>query len=106
MKILPEPVEFEWNKGNVEKNLIKHRVTNKETEEIFKNKDIFIFKDEKHSQKEERYGLFGKIDSGRLLSVVFTLRNNKVRIITVRDMSRKERKAYEKIKRAETNSKV
>ena len=99
MKILQKALEFEWDKGNREKNLKKHNVTNKEAEEVFKSEKIIIFKDESHSQKEERYGIFGKSANNRLLSVIFTLRKDKVRIITVRNMSRKERKAYEKIKK-------
>lgn len=106
MKILRELLEFEWNKGNIEKNLKKHNVTNKEAEEVFKSEETFIFKDESHSQKEDRYGIFGKTANGRLLSVVFTLRKDKVRIITVRDMSRKERKAHEKIKKTKTDTKI
>ena len=55
MKILPEPLYFEWDKGNVEKSLIKHNVTSQEAEEPFDNKPNFIIRDEKHSLKERRY---------------------------------------------------
>ena len=96
MIILPKPVAFEWDKGNIDKNLIKHNITNKESEEVFDNEPKFIFEDPKHSQKEERYGLFGYTNLGRKLSIAFTIRGNKVRIITARDMSKRERRAYEK----------
>lgn len=105
MKILPDPISFLWDKGNIDKNFKKHKVTNKETEETFENKPKFIFEDEKHSTVEKRYGIFGVTDNGKQLSVVFTIRNDKVRIITAREMSKRERRSYEKIK-IKTNTKV
>lgn len=63
----------------------------------------FMFEDEKHSLIEKRYGILGKTDNGKLLSIVFTLRKDKIRIITARPMSKKERRSYEKIK---TNSNI
>lgn len=99
MRILPDPVSFVWDKGNIDKNLKKHKVTNKETEEVFENKPAYIFEDQKHSVKEKRYGIFGQTDKGKLLTVVFTIRTEKVRIITARSMSKSERKSYEKIKK-------
>lgn len=98
MKILPDSLTFKWDKGNFDKNLVKHGVTNREAEEVFENEPKFIFEDEKHSAIEKRYGLFGKTNKGKLLSIVFTLRDDKVRIITARNTSRRERKSYEKIK--------
>lgn len=97
MERLPDLLEFEWDQGNREKNFIKHGVTNKEAEEAVTNKLPFIFPDEGHSGIEKRYALYGKTDQGRRLSIVFTIRKEKVRIITARDMSKKERRAYEKI---------
>lgn len=99
MKILPEPITFNWDKGNIDKNEKKHRVSRKEIEEPFQNQPIYIFEDEKHTtNSEKRRGIYGFTNNGRLLSLVFTLRNNCVRIITARDMSKKERSSYEKIK--------
>jgi uncharacterized protein len=98
MRILPDPLCFEWDEGNIEKSHLKHKVTFKEAEEVFINKPRFLFEDRKHSTKEIRYGMFGTTNLGRKLSVVFTVRIEKVRIITARDMSKKERGAYEKIK--------
>lgn len=95
MRILPEPVSFEWDKGNIDKNLKKHGVTFKEAEEVFKDELKFIFEDEKHStDREKRYGLFGRTNKSKLLSIVFTIRKDKVRIITARNISKKERRAY------------
>lgn len=86
---------FDWDKGNIDKNWKKHKVSPKEVEEIFFNKLLILFEDTKHSNKEKRFGAFGKTNEGRLLTAVFTLRNNKIRIISARGMSRKERRNYE-----------
>lgn len=99
MSIVPEPVLFEWDKGNKEKNALKHNVVIQEIEQIFKNENNFIFTDEKHSIDEKRYALFGVTDKGRKLSVVFTIRNNLIRVITARDMSKSERRYYEGLKK-------
>ena len=48
-----------------------------------------------HSQHEERYYALGQTDSGRLLFIAFTMREDLIRVISARDMSRKERKVYE-----------
>jgi len=96
MKTISKVIEFEWNEGNRDKNWLKHKVFDKEAEEIFGSKVKFVMKDEKHSLKEKRYMIWSKTNKGRKLTVFFTLRKNKVRIISARDMSRKERIAYEK----------
>lgn len=98
MTIWSEPVEFEWDSGNADKNQKKHDVSTKEAEEVFINQPQYIFVDEKHSGSEKRYGMYGKTNTGRFLSLVFTIRHTVIRIVTVRPMSRKERSAYEKIK--------
>ena len=96
MKILDKTVEFEWDKGNVDKSWLKHKVTNKESEEFFFGKEKFIFKDKLHSYKEERFRIFGKTKNRRQLLIVFTIRDEKIRIISARDMNKKEVKFYEK----------
>lgn len=95
MKILPDPISFLWDKGNIDKNLKRHKVTNKEAEEVFANKSKFIFEDVRHSLSEKRYMLWGVTDQSRKLSIFFTLRNDRVRIISARDMNKRERRAYE-----------
>ena len=87
--------DFEWDEGNIKKNWARHRVSHIECEEIFFNRPIIVRKDKPHSTNEDRYFVLGKTDAGRLLFIVFTLRSNKVRIISARDMNRKERKIYE-----------
>lgn len=95
MKTLPEPVEFDWDKGNFDKNFIKHKVTSKEAEEVFINLK-FIFEDEKHSLTESRYMIWGETNEGRKLSIFFTIRDKRIRVISARDMHKKERREYEK----------
>lgn len=88
---------FEWDEGNIKKNEIKHKIYYKEYEQVFLN-DPIIFEDIKHSKSEKRYQCLGKTDLGRFIFISFTIRNLKVRIISARQMSRKERKNYEKTK--------
>lgn len=104
MKILPKPIAFEWNKGNINKNLKKHNVTDKETEEVFGNKPLKIFKDIKHSEKEQRFVAYGITDFDRSLTIVFTIREEKIRVISARNQNKKERRIYEE--KIKTNSKV
>lgn|SRR3989338_4519542 len=85
---------FEWDKGNNKKNWKKHKITNKECEETFSSVPIYFFYDSKHSDFEPRTGMFGKTREGKLLAIVFTIRNNKIRIITARPQSKKEKLFY------------
>ncbi|MFH1561447.1 MAG: BrnT family toxin [Patescibacteria group bacterium] len=96
MITLNEPVEFIWDKGNVDKNWLKHKITNRESEEVFFDRKKRIAEDKFHSDKEERYIVLGKTKGKRLLFIVFTLRDKKVRIISARDTNKKERILYEK----------
>ncbi|MBS1515052.1 MAG: BrnT family toxin [Bacteroidetes bacterium] len=91
---LEEITGFDWNAGNSLKNFLKHRVSNTESEEIFNNKPLIIFEDKFHSENEDRYLALGKTNDERKLSVSFTLRLKKIRIISARDMSKKERVLY------------
>ena len=93
---LPKPIAFEWDKGNIDKNFGKHKVKNKETEEIFEDQNLKILKDLKHSQGEERFFAYGITRRKRRLHIVFTIRNQRIRIISARNQSRKERRFYEK----------
>ncbi|HEY6367901.1 MAG TPA: BrnT family toxin [Candidatus Binatia bacterium] len=85
---------FQWDKGNSSKNERKHGVTDRESEEIFFNNPLVIARSVKGSP-EIRYAALGKTYGSRLLAVVFTIRANRIRIISARPMSRNERKLYE-----------
>lgn len=91
----PQIEGFDWNKGNLDKNWLRHKVKNSECEEIFFNQPLVMESDQKHSQAESRYYALGKTNDSRLLFISFTIRNNLIRIISARDMSRKERELYE-----------
>ena len=96
MSVLSEPIAFDWDKGNIEKNLTKHHVTNKEAEEVFSSMPLFVFKDEFHYVNEKRYMLWGTTRVGRKVSIIFTVRSKKVRVISARDMHAKEKGEYER----------
>lgn len=98
-EIVREPFVFEWDEDNSRKNWEKHRVAIPECEDVFFN-DPLIGTDSHHSRVESRYFAYGETDRKRCLFIVFTLRKGKIRVISARDMSRKERRRYhEKIKK-------
>ena len=86
---------FEWDAGNSEKNWISHQVTKSECEQVFFNQPLIIGDDEKHSQNEKRYFTLGQTDNSRLLFIVSTIRENLIRVISARDMNKKEREVYQ-----------
>lgn len=87
---------FDWDDGNARKN-DKHGVSTAEAEQIFFNDPLLLIADAKHSRGEPRVHALGKTDQGRTLHITFTLRNagEKIRVISARDMHRKERTIYE-----------
>jgi uncharacterized protein len=93
--ILLKCTGFEWDKHNSEKNKTKHNVTPGECEQVFFNLPLIVGDDEKHSETENRFYALGQTDSGRLLFLVFTVRKDKLRVISVRDMNKKERRVYQ-----------
>jgi uncharacterized protein len=86
---------FQWDEGNLIKNWEKHRVSAVECEQVFFNNPLLAVRDEQHSDSESRFYLLGQTDTGRKLFVVFTPRDNLIRVISARDINRKERKIYE-----------
>lgn len=100
---LSDCIGFEWDDSNLHKNWIKHEVIPSECEEVFFNEPLLLFSDEKHSETENRLFVLGRTDDGRELFIAFTIRKQLIRVISARDMSKKERTAYEKI---EKNSEV
>ena len=94
MRVDKTILAFEWDKGNIGKNT-KHKVEDKEAEEVFLDENKKTFKDKLHSDGEERFRVVGKTKKGRLLFVAFTKRKNKIRIISARDINKKEVYLYE-----------
>lgn len=89
---------FDWDEGNVEKNWELRRVPFWEAEEVFFNEPLVVAPDRKHSVSEPRYLALGHADSGRRLFISFTVRGSLVRIISARDMTRRELQSYEQSK--------
>lgn len=95
MRINKKVIEFEWDKGNIGKNK-KHKVEDKEAEEVFFDEGKVTLKDKIHSTDlEERFILLGKTKKDRLLYIVFTERKEKIRIISARNINKKEVHLYE-----------
>ncbi len=90
-------VGLDWDAGNSAKSTNKHGVLSSEAEQVFVNHPLFITPDEAHNQTERRFRALGKTMSGRLLTVVFMLRDHetKIRVISARGMNRQERDLYE-----------
>jgi uncharacterized protein len=89
-------VGFDWGRGNARKSLDKHGVSQAEAEQIFFNEPLVVMSGERHGRSEARWHAMGHSDDGRLLHLTFTLRGDGalIRVISARDMSRKERIAY------------
>jgi uncharacterized DUF497 family protein len=85
---------FEWDDANAPKNWDRHGVTPEEAEDIFFNEPLIVRGDIRHSKHEKRYYALGQTGTGRHLFAVFTIRGSLLRVISVRDMNRKERDAY------------
>lgn len=86
---------FQWDKGNIDKNLQKHGISNNESEQIFFNEPLIVAGDIIHSTSDEiRYFALGKTNSNKQLTVIFTIRENLIRIISARLMSKKEKEIY------------
>lgn len=92
---------FDWDEGNSRKSAEKHDVRQSEAEEIFFNEPLLVLEDSKHSQVEARFHALGETDDERLLHITFTLRlhGTLIRVISARDMHRKERAVYEHAKK-------
>ena len=93
-EILSQCVGFEWDKGNIDKNWKKHKVSPAECEQVFFNHPLVVQNDIAHSKTEKRYYAVGRTDSKRNLFIAFTIRNKHIRVISARDMSRKEREVF------------
>jgi uncharacterized DUF497 family protein len=91
-------VGFEWDAGNRRKSELKHGVAMAETQEVLLN-DPLCQVDTRHSDDERRYVALGTTNEGRRLFISFMVRRNRVRVISARPMSRKERAVYEEVQK-------
>ncbi len=90
-EILENCTGFEWDDGNSLKNLISHQVADGECEQVFFHMPLIVHEDVKHALIEKRWYLLGKTSTGRLLFLDFTIRDHLIRVISARDMNKKER---------------
>ena len=95
MIILENCIGFDWDEGNHVKNAEKHAVSKQESEQAFFNIPLLLHEDATHSKGERRMYVLGQTDANRKLFIAFTVRDKLIRVISARDMSRKERKIYE-----------
>jgi len=88
---------FDWDSGNARKSADKHGVSQAEAEQVFFNAPLLLFEDKQHSTVEVRFHSYGRTNGNRLLQVSFTMRaeGRLIRVISARDMSRKERAVYD-----------
>lgn len=86
---------FEWDDGNSNKNWHGHRVVDEECEQVFSNAPLMTAIDKGHSQRERRFQGLGRTNSGRYLFVAFTIRRSLIRVISAREMNKREERRYE-----------
>ncbi len=94
-KKLQECTGFQWDEHNIQKNWEKHKVSPVESEQTFFNKPLIVVEDVRHSQEEERFYALGKTDQDRRLFIAFVIRKKLIRVVSSRDMNKKERSIYE-----------
>ena len=85
---------FDWDEANRRKNWDQHRVTPEEAEDVFFQEPLIVRSDVRHSKGEKRYYALGQTSADRRLFLVFTVRRNRIRVISVRDMNRNETQVY------------
>ena len=85
---------FDWDEGNSDKNWLSHQVRQAEAEQGLLNRPLVVAADLRHSQREPQFVTLGRTDRGRHLTTVFTVRGDRVRVISARPMNRAERRIY------------
>jgi uncharacterized DUF497 family protein len=94
---LDDCTSFDWDEANAQKNWEQHGVT---PEDVFFNEPLVVRGDIRHSQREKGCYFLGQTIHGRRLFVAFTIRRQSIRVISVRDMNRRERETYGKHEKA------
>ena len=88
-------MEFEWDGSKAAANLSRHGVSFDEAKTVFDDPVYVDFYDPDHSYDEHRYIIIGQSQRGRLLIVSYTERDNLLRLVSAREVTRGEREAYE-----------
>ena len=92
-------LRFEWDAAKAARNHRKHDVSFEEASTVFGDPFARITNDPRHSLIEERFAIIGESSTGRLIAVMFTERASRVRIISARSATKRERFVYEEAKR-------
>ncbi|MGB7546907.1 MAG: BrnT family toxin [Terracidiphilus sp.] len=93
---------FDWDEANAAKNWERHRVTPEEAEDVFFHDPFILRSDPGHSKREKRYWALGKTSQDRKLFLAFTTRRKLIRVISARDMSRREIEEYERHEKSDS----
>lgn len=88
-------MEFEWDPQKAARNLGKHKVSFSEAATVFEDELSFTVPDPDHSEGERRFITLGRSTRGRFLMVAHAERNDRLRLISARVLTRSERKAHE-----------
>jgi uncharacterized DUF497 family protein len=88
-------VGFDWDEHNTRKNWEKHQIMPGECEQVFFNRPLMEGPDSEHSLQEQRYYVLGRTNDGRRVFIAFTIRGQLIRVISARDMSKRERRQYD-----------
>lgn len=102
-RFFSEPLEFEWDDGNADKNWLSHHVAQNECESVFFNDPKFFRSDQGHSQREKRFVCLGKTKQGRYLFVSYTINNENIRVISARDMTTREHQEFKRYEKENSN---
>jgi hypothetical protein len=94
-KLIARCTGFDWDKGNQAKIWDRHRVSPEECEQAFLDQFLYAMPNGEHTTvAEDRFKIFGQTLAGRHLSVIFTVRGDLIRVISARDMNRRERRMF------------
>ncbi len=88
-------MEFEWDTQKADSNLKKHGITFEEAASVFGDYLSLTYPDSAHSIQEERFIIIGLSDKNRILIISHTQRNERIRIISARAATKRERDFYE-----------
>jgi uncharacterized protein len=88
-------MRFEWDENKAESNFLKHGIQFEEAVTVFADPYLMFTEDSSHSQGEEREWAIGEMEDGSIVVVVFTMRGERIRIISARRATKRECQEYE-----------
>lgn len=88
-------MRFEWDDNKAESNFLKHGITFEKAVTVFADPYLLFTEDFGHSKQEEREWAIGEAENGSIIVVIFTMRDELIRIISARKATKRECKKYE-----------